>query len=135
MIRGRGAADDKGQLMTFVEACRAYKAETGELPCGVTILLEGEEESGSPSLLPFLEANKDALKADIALVCDTNMWDRETPAISTGLRGMVGEEIVVKAANRDLHSGYYGGAARNPPPCRERWHFRRTQISLSANAA
>lgn len=113
-IVGRGTADDKGQLMTFIEACRAYKAETGGLPCGVTILLEGEEESGSPSLLPFLEANKDALKADIALVCDTNMWDRDTPAISMGLRGLVGEEVVVKAARRDLHSGYYGGAARNP---------------------
>ncbi|MDX1730421.1 MAG: M20/M25/M40 family metallo-hydrolase, partial [Aurantimonas coralicida] len=74
----------------------------------------GEEESGSPSLTPFLDANRDELSADVALVCDTNMWDRETPAISTGLRGLVGEEIVLTAANQDLHSGYFGGAAQNP---------------------
>jgi acetylornithine deacetylase/succinyl-diaminopimelate desuccinylase-like protein len=114
IITGRGAADDKGQLMTFVEACRAWKAATGSLPCAVTILFEGEEESGSPSLKPFLDANAEELKADFALVCDTGMWDHETPAISTGLRGLVGEEIVVKAADRDLHSGLYGGAAANP---------------------
>jgi acetylornithine deacetylase/succinyl-diaminopimelate desuccinylase-like protein len=114
VITGRGSSDDKGQLMTFVEACRAWKAVHGALPCRVTLLLEGEEESGSPSLKPFLDANKEELKADFALVCDTGMWNRETPAISVGLRGLVGEEIVVKAANRDLHSGHYGGAAANP---------------------
>ena len=114
IITGRGAADDKGQLMTFVEACRAYIAETGSLPCRVTIFLEGEEESGSPSLLPFLDENRDELSADIALVCDTGMWDRDTPAISTGLRGLVGEEVVLKAADMDLHSGSFGGAAANP---------------------
>ena len=113
-IVARGAADDKGQLMTFIEACRAFKAETGGLPCAVTIFLEGEEESGSPSLRPFLESHRDELTADVALVCDTNMWNRETPAISTGLRGMVGEELTIMAASRDLHSGYYGGAAANP---------------------
>ena len=114
VITGRGASDDKGQLMTFVEACRAFKAVEGELPCRVTILFEGEEESGSPSLKPFLEANADELKADFAFVCDTNMWDTQTPAISAGLRGLVGEEVTVKAADRDLHSGYFGGAAANP---------------------
>ena len=100
--------------MTFVEACRAYIAETGGLPCKVTIFVEGEEESGSDSLIPFLDANRAELTADVALVCDTNMWDRETPAIATSLRGLVGEEVVIKAASRDLHSGYYGGAAANP---------------------
>lgn len=114
VITGRGAADDKGQLMTFVEACRNFKAVHGALPCRVTILLEGEEESGSPSLHPFLTANADELKADIALVCDTNMWDLETPAICAALRGLVGEEITIHAANRDLHSGLFGGAAANP---------------------
>lgn len=113
-ILGRGTADDKGQLMTFVEALRAWKQVTGSLPVGVTILFEGEEESGSPSLIPFLETHHDELAADFALVCDTSMWDRNTPAIATSLRGLVGEQVVIKAANRDLHSGYYGGAAANP---------------------
>ncbi len=114
MITARGATDDKGQLMTFVEACRAYRDVRGGLPVSVTILFEGEEESGSPSLKPFLEANAAELKADFALVCDTGMWDAETPAISTGLRGLVGEEITIRAADRDLHSGSFGGAAANP---------------------
>jgi acetylornithine deacetylase/succinyl-diaminopimelate desuccinylase-like protein len=114
VITARGAADDKGQVMTFIEACRAWKAVTGKLPLNVTILIEGEEEVGSKNLPPFLEANKKDLSADVALVCDTNMWDRTTPAITTSLRGLVYEQITVKAANRDLHSGLYGGAARNP---------------------
>ncbi|MGO4438395.1 M20/M25/M40 family metallo-hydrolase [Rhizobium sp. RAF56] len=114
IITGRGTSDDKGQLMTFVEACRAYKETTGALPCRITILFEGEEESGSPSLKPFLKAHADELKADFALVCDTGMWDPETPAIAAGLRGLVGEEIVITAADRDLHSGMFGGAAANP---------------------
>lgn len=114
IITGRGTSDDKGQLLTFVEACRAYKAVKGSLPVKITILFEGEEESGSPSLKPFLEANADELKADFALVCDTSMWDRETPAIAAALRGLVGEEVTITAADRDLHSGLFGGAAANP---------------------
>ncbi|MGV1790017.1 dipeptidase [Rhizobium sp. A37_96] len=114
ILTGRGTSDDKGQLMTFVEAVRAYKETKGTLPVRITILFEGEEESGSPSLKPFLEANAAELKADFALVCDTGMWDGETPAISAGLRGLVGEEIVITAADRDLHSGVFGGAAANP---------------------
>ncbi|MCC0054706.1 MAG: dipeptidase [Rhodobiaceae bacterium] len=114
IIHGRGSSDDKGQLMTFVEACRALIQTTGELPVPVSILIEGEEESGSVNLGPFLDRNTDELKADLALVCDTAMWDRKTPAITTMLRGLVFEEVIVTAANRDLHSGLYGGAAQNP---------------------
>jgi acetylornithine deacetylase/succinyl-diaminopimelate desuccinylase-like protein len=114
MIVARGAADDKGQLMTFVEACRAWKAVTGKLPIPITVLLEGEEESGGVNLPPFLDANTEELRADLALICDTNMWDANTPAITTSLRGLCGEEIVIHAADRDLHSGFYGSAAANP---------------------
>lgn len=114
IIVARGAEDDKGQLMTFVEACRAWKTVTGSLPLDVTMLLEGEEEVGSKNFVPFVEANKDEFKADFVLVCDTGMWDPNTPAITTALRGLVYEEVKIKAANRDLHSGTFGGGARNP---------------------
>jgi acetylornithine deacetylase/succinyl-diaminopimelate desuccinylase-like protein len=113
-ITARGACDDKGQVMTFIEACRAWKAMAGALPVGVTFLIEGAEEDGSKFLPEFVEANRDELKADVALVCDTGMWDRNTPEITTSLRGLVYEEIIVRCADRDLHSGLFGGAARNP---------------------
>src|SRR5258706_8376175 len=114
IIVARGAEDDKGQLMTFVEACRAWKSVTGSLPVDVTMVIEGEEEIGSKNFVPFLEKNKEDLKADFALVCDTGMWDRDTPAITTSLRGLMYDEVRIKAANRDLHSGIFGGAAQNP---------------------
>ncbi|WP_144431744.1 M20/M25/M40 family metallo-hydrolase, partial [Jannaschia seosinensis] len=109
VIRARGASDDKGQLMTFLEACRAWKAETGGLPCRITILFEGEEESGSPSLVPFLEQNAEELRAEIALICDTGLYGDGVPAIVTSLRGLVGEELTITGPDRDLHSGGYGG--------------------------
>lgn len=114
VIRARGAADDKGQLMTFIEACRAWKAIHGTLPCRLTFFLEGEEESGSPSLVPFMEANKAELRADLALICDTGLFESRVPAITTMLRGLLGEEFTITGPDRDLHSGMYGGAAINP---------------------
>jgi len=114
VIRGRGSSDDKGQLMTFLEACRAWKAVHGTLPGKLTIFLEGEEESGSPSLIPFMRENAAELRADIALICDTGLFDDQTPAITTMLRGLLGEELTIHAADKDLHSGSYGGAAINP---------------------
>ncbi len=114
VIRGRGASDDKGQLMTFVEACRAYRNVTGTLPRGVRFFFEGEEESGSPSLVPFLEKNRSHLSSSIALICDTGLFDHDTPAIVTMLRGLLAEEVTVSGPELDLHSGIYGGAAANP---------------------
>lgn len=114
VIRGRGSADDKGQLMTFVEACRAWKAVTGSLPINVSIFFEGEEESGSPSLVPFMKENRDELTSDIALICDTGLFQDKTPGIVTQLRGLLAEEITITGPNKDLHSGMFGGLARNP---------------------
>ena len=114
VIRARGSSDDKGQLMTFIEACRAWKAVHGTLPGKLTIFLEGEEESGSPSLIPFLQANRAELSASLALICDTGLYEDRVPAISTQLRGLAKSELTIHAATRDLHSGAYGGLARNP---------------------
>jgi acetylornithine deacetylase/succinyl-diaminopimelate desuccinylase-like protein len=118
VISARGACDDKGQVMTFVEVCRAWQAVSGSLPIGITMLVEGAEEDGSQHLPEFIAANRDELTTRFgtayALVCDTGMWDRETPAITSSLRGIVYEEITVRCADRDLHSGGFGGAARNP---------------------
>ncbi len=113
-IVARGADDDKGQFMTFVEAFRAWKAVHGTLPVRIIVLLEGEEESGSRSLDPFLTEHRDALQADACIICDTGMWDHETPAITTMLRGIVGMEAILHGPDHDLHSGMYGGAVLNP---------------------
>ena len=110
----RGAADDKGQLMTFVEAIRAWKHVHGSLPIRVVILLEGEEECGSESLAPFLTEHKNDLQADTCIVCDTGMWDEDTPAITSRLRGLVYIEATLHGPSHDLHSGGYGGAVVNP---------------------
>lgn len=113
-IVARGAADDKGQLMTFVEAIRAWKTVHGKLPIRVVMIFEGEEECGSESLEPFLNAHKDELLADTCIVCDTGMWDVDTPAITSRLRGLVYIEATLHGPSHDLHSGSYGGALINP---------------------
>lgn len=113
-VVARGAVDDKGQVMTWLEALRAWHAVHGELPVRVTVLVEGEEEVGSPNLEPFLAAHADALRADAAVISDTNMWDRDTPALTTRLRGLAYTQLVLRAAERDLHSGLFGGSALNP---------------------
>ncbi|MDB5317081.1 MAG: putative Peptidase, family [Rhodospirillales bacterium] len=113
-IRARGAVDDKGQVMMWVEALRAWHAVAGGPPVAVTVLIEGEEEVGSDNLDAFVAANRELLRADVAVISDTGMWDIDTPAITTRLRGLVYAQIDVKAAARDLHSGLFGGSALNP---------------------
>jgi acetylornithine deacetylase/succinyl-diaminopimelate desuccinylase-like protein len=114
IIVARGACDDKGQAMTVIEACRAFKAVTGKLPVPITMMIEGEEECGSQHLFKFVKDNAAEFKLDLALVCDTAMWDQKTPAITTSLRGLVYEDVKITCADRDLHSGVFGGAAQNP---------------------
>ena len=111
----RGAVDDKGQLMMWLEAMRAWQAEHGGLPVEATVLLEGEEEIGSRHLRPFLESQRERLaQADACVVSDTTMWDVDTPAITYSLRGLLYTEITCRGPARDLHSGFYGGAVVNP---------------------
>ena len=113
-VYARGAVDDKGQVQMWLSAFRAWHEETGTLPCRISVLIEGEEETGSVNFKPFVEANADEFKADMVVISDTGMWDIDTPAISTSLRGMVYMQVELRAASRDLHSGMYGGSALNP---------------------
>ena len=112
-IWARGADDDKGQSFMQAKAFE-FMVKTGQLPCNVKFMLEGEEEIGSPSLYGFCEEHKDMLKADVILVCDTSMIAPDVPSITSGLRGLCYWEVEVTGANHDLHSGIYGGAVANP---------------------
>lgn len=111
---GRGASDSKSQLWTFIEALRAWKVVHGNFPGDIVVVLEGEEETGSPSLPSFMETHQKELDCDIAFVCDSDMWSPTQPAITTQLKGLVHEKITINAPNGDLHSGHYGGVAANP---------------------
>ena len=113
-IVARGAVDDKGQLMTWLEAMRAWKAVHGSLPVRVSVFIEGEEESSSKSMVPFLEANREELKADLCVVSDTGMLAVDSPAITYMLRGIVYVEVTLEGPSHDLHSGLFGGAVVNP---------------------
>ena len=112
-IFARGSADDKGQMFMHVKAFEALN-KSNELPCNVKFMIEGEEEVGSPSLVNFVKNNKEKLKNDVILISDTSMISNEQPSISVGLRGLSYVEVEVKGANRDMHSGVYGGAVPNP---------------------
>lgn len=112
-IFARGSCDDKGQMYMHVKALE-YMTETDQLPCNVKFMIEGEEEVGSVSLGWFVERNREKLANDVILISDTGMISKETPSITTGLRGLSYVEVEVKGPNRDLHSGLYGGAVANP---------------------
>lgn len=111
---GRGASDNKGQLISWLDALRAILAETGTLPVAVTVMCEGEEEIGSPNLRDFLKTNANDLKADVALLNDASMWAIDRPALVTRLRGMLYTQLDITGPAQDLHSGLYGGLVVNP---------------------
>src|SRR6266446_4635951 len=114
-IYARGAVDDKGQLWMEVKALESLmKAHNGKLPINVKIIFEGEEEVGGESIADYVRKQKAKLKADFALVCDTELFAPNLPTLCVGLRGLVYTEIEAFGAKTDLHSGMYGGAAPNP---------------------
>ncbi|MEX1011007.1 MAG: dipeptidase [Balneolaceae bacterium] len=113
-IYARGASDDKGQSFAHLKSIEALLSEGKELPVNVKILLEGEEEIGSPNLPPFLKEHRKMLSCDMVLISDTSMFAENRPSITYGLRGLAYMEVLVQGPNRDLHSGVYGGTVRNP---------------------
>ncbi len=112
-IFARGACDDKGQMYMHVKALE-FMTSTDQLPCNVKFMIEGEEEVGSDNLADFVKNNTTKLKNDVILISDTGMIAKDTPSITTGLRGLSYVEVEVTGPNRDLHSGIYGGAVANP---------------------
>ncbi len=113
-LYARGATDDKGQFLCHIKAIATLLADTGTLPVNVKVIIEGEEEIGSPNLAPFLEANKELLAADVLVVSDSAMFAPGQPSLVYALRGLAFIQIDLKAADSDLHSGVFGGAVPNP---------------------
>ena len=113
-IYARGATDDKGQVYMQIKAVESLFATHGTLPINVKFLIEGEEECGGEGIAAYLPANKAKLKADVALVTDTELYAKGIPTLCVGLRGLVYTEIEARGPMRDLHSGVYGGASPNP---------------------
>jgi acetylornithine deacetylase/succinyl-diaminopimelate desuccinylase-like protein len=113
-IFARGANDNKGQHFVHIKSVEAYFRTLGELPVNVKFILEGEEEIGSTNLAPFIKENQELLKCDSILISDTSLYARGVPTITYGLRGLLYMEVEVTAADRDLHSGSFGGAVANP---------------------
>ncbi|WP_078579229.1 dipeptidase [Salipaludibacillus agaradhaerens] len=110
----RGASDDKGQVFMHLAAFEAFMKTEGKLPINVKVIIEGEEEIGSENLYSFLETNQAMLAADFALISDSGMVEKGQPTMLYGLKGFTGLEVTVQGPNRDLHSGLYGGAVKNP---------------------
>ncbi len=113
-IYARGSADDKGQTYILIKAVEGLLKQHGRLPINVKFLIEGEEEVGGEHIEAYVASKPARLKADAAVICDTEMFAPELPTICVGLRGIIYGELVVEGANHDLHSGVYGGAAPNP---------------------
>jgi acetylornithine deacetylase/succinyl-diaminopimelate desuccinylase-like protein len=114
-LYARGAVDDKGQMYMHVKALESlFAANNGRLPLNVRVVLEGEEEVGGESIAAFLRSSPERVKADFALVSDSDMFAPELPTLCVGLRGMIYTEIEVRGSRGDLHSGLYGGVAPNP---------------------
>ena len=113
-VFARGSADDKGQIFMHVKALEAALADGGTLPVNIVVLAEGEEEIGSPSLVPFVEKYKERLAADVVVISDSAMFDEGLPSLLFSLRGLAYFELRARAAKTDMHSGAYGGAVPNP---------------------
>ncbi|MCB1161784.1 MAG: dipeptidase [Candidatus Latescibacteria bacterium] len=113
-VFARGSSDDKGQVLCHLLAIEAFMEATGGLPVNLKIVIEGEEEVGSPNLTPFVEASRERLACDAVMVSDSAFFAKGVPSIVYGLRGLAYMEVIAHGPNRDLHSGSYGGAVANP---------------------
>jgi len=113
-IFGRGTVDDKGQVLMHLAAIEAHFATRGALPVNLKVVIEGEEEIGSPNFEAFLAKHAERLKCDLAVISDTAVFAEDVPSLTTSLRGLVHWEVRVDGPSGDLHSGYYGGVVRNP---------------------